>query len=291
MSGHGHGHGHGHTDIDWARMGDQLERGAGLYAPALREAFAWLRGLTGPVADVLDLGAGPGAISALLAVAFPEAEVVAVDGSAPLLDRARARAERDGLRITTRHADLPDGLDTLPAGEAGLVWVSGALHHLGDQQDALRRIARLLRPGGLLALQEGGLAPRYLPRDFGLGRPGLQERLDAAQEEWFAAMRASLPGHTRAHEHWPAMMAAAGLEPAGTRSFLTDLPAPLPDHAREHVLGDLTRRRETLAEHLSGEDVATLDRLIDAHAPDGVPLRPDVFMLTARTVHAARALS
>src|SRR5690606_7902869 len=125
------------------------------------------------VERVLDVGSGPGVMSCLLAETFPSAEVVAVDAGASLLDRVAARAGGRGLggRVVTRQAELPDGLDDL--GEADLVWSSHVLHHLGDQQQALTRLAARLRPGGLLALAEGGLPMRFLPRDIGFGRPGL----------------------------------------------------------------------------------------------------------------------
>jgi hypothetical protein len=101
------------------------------------------------------------------------------------------------------------------------------VHHLGDQDDAVRRLAALVRPGGVLAIAEGGLSLRSLPRDIGIGRPGLEARLDVAREEWFAEMRAVQPGAVSTVEHWPGLLAAAGLSPCGTRSFLVEHAAPL----------------------------------------------------------------
>ncbi|MRT44546.1 SAM-dependent methyltransferase, partial [Xylella fastidiosa subsp. multiplex] len=80
--------------------------------------------------------------------------------------------------------------------------------------------AARLAPGGTLAIMEGGLPARFLPRDIGIGRPGLQARLDVLEEEWFADMRASLPGAVAEAEDWPALMTTAGLRPTGTRTFL-----------------------------------------------------------------------
>ncbi|MGW2539941.1 class I SAM-dependent methyltransferase, partial [Kitasatospora sp. NPDC001574] len=185
---HGHGHTHGHhqgpgTDFDWDALAAHLEREAELRASAVTEAARWLRGLLDGVAvdRVLDVGSGPGVIAGLLADAFPSAEVVAVDQSAALLDRARARSAG---RITTQQADLPDDFTAL--GAADLIWSANAIHHLGDQQAALTALAGALRPGGLLAVVERGLPARFLPRDLGLGRPGLQARLDAAHEDTFS---------------------------------------------------------------------------------------------------------
>lgn len=234
---HTQGHTHGHThntvadDLDWELLATHLETGGELHLPAHRSTAARLRELVGPdrqVRRVLDIGSGPGVMTCVFAEAFPDAEVVAVDGTPALLDRALARAERLGLagRVSVRHARLPEGLADDALGTADLVWSSKAVHHLGDQQGALDALVRVLRPGGMLAVAEGGLPMRFLPRDLGFGRPGLQTRLDALQEDRYQAMRAGLPGSVPVVEDWPAMLRRAGL--TGTRAFTTllDLPAP-----------------------------------------------------------------
>ncbi|MFC5662974.1 class I SAM-dependent methyltransferase [Kitasatospora misakiensis] len=282
---HAHQHDHG-ADFDWEALAVHLEREAEVQSPAVTEAAQWLYGLRdgAPVRRVLDVGSGPGVIAGLLADVFPAAEVVAVDQSAALLERARARS---GGRVGTQRADLPGEFDTL--GEADLIWSGNAIHHLGDQQAALTALAGALRPGGLLAVAERGLPARYLPRDLGLGRPGLQARLDAAHEEVFAAMREAVPETVAVVEDWPAMLAAAGLVPSGTRTFLVDRPAPLDASAREFLHVQLSRRREQLDEQLDAGDRAVLDALLDREAPTGILTRPDAFYLAAITVHTARA--
>ncbi|MFG2287248.1 class I SAM-dependent methyltransferase [Streptomyces sp. NPDC048595] len=297
-TGPGHHHArHDSAQIDWEALGPILERGAELHTPLHEQIAAWLRELltgvagTGPdgVRRVLDVGSGPGVVSCLLARAFPAAEVVAVDAAGALLERARARAGRLGLgdRIHTHHAEVPDGLDAL--GGADLIWSSRALHHVGDQRAAVAALAGHLRPGGLLAVCEGGLAPRYLPRDIGVGRPGLQSRLDAAGEEWFTAMRTALPDAADDIEDWPAFLADAGLRTPRTRSFLLDLPAPLSAEARGYVQTRLTRSVDLYGDLLDADDRTTLARLADPDDPAGVTRRPDVFLLSAQTVHTACA--
>jgi SAM-dependent methyltransferase len=291
----GHDHHHDHGDIDWDAMAALLEREAELRIPFVEEALAWLRGLLleggcGPdtAGRVLDVGSGPGVFTALLARAFPQAEVVAADGEPNLLRRARDRAAQEGVasNVTTQEARLPDDLGAL--GSADLIWTSNVVHHLGDQQSALDSLAGAVRPGGLLAVVERGLSPRFLPRDVGIGRPGLLSRLEAANEERYTAMREALPGHTRVVEDWPAMLARAGLVPAGTRTFLTDLPAPLDASARTHLHDRLSRARDTLGEWLTSEDTLVLDALLDDDSPQGIRQRPDAFYLTATTVHVGR---
>jgi SAM-dependent methyltransferase len=285
---HGH-HGHAHGgDTDWGALAALLEAEAELHAPAYGEALAWLGEEAAAPGLIVDAGSGPGVIACQFAQVFPGARVVAVDASEPLLERARARAARLGVagRFGTVAGELPDALDRLD-GPADLLWASRSLHHLGDQKAALTAFAARLAPGGTLAILEGGLPSRYLPRDLGFGRPGLHARLDAAQEDRFARMRAELPGAVAEAEDWPALLAAAGLKHTGTRSFLLDVPAPVPDRVRAFVAGVLGRTREIHADALDAEDRAALDRLLDPTDPGSVHRRPDVFVLAAHTVHRA----
>ncbi|WP_039947005.1 class I SAM-dependent methyltransferase [Streptomyces sp. NRRL S-118] len=295
MSPHHHHHGHRSTDsgtdtdIDWNELLPLLERGAELQTPLYRRVTAWLGELVpaAGVRRVLDVGSGPGVLSCLLAEAFPYAKVVAVDSTPQLLERARDRAASLGLaRVTTRHAELP--ADTADLGQADLIWAAGSLHHLGDQRAALAGLAGLLRPGGLLVLVEGGLQSRHLPQYTGVGRPGLEARIDAANADWFAGMRAALPGAKEETDDWRALLTAAGLTPSGTRSFLHDVPAPVTDAVRDHVVSHFTWQRDSLGERLAADDRAALDRLLDPADPLSVHRRPDVFVLGARTVHTAR---
>ncbi|MCX5371988.1 class I SAM-dependent methyltransferase [Streptomyces sp. NBC_00015] len=286
---HSHGHGHGHdTDIDWAEMAPHLEAQAELFTPLYERALSWLgREVTEP-GLIVDVGSGPGVVSCLFAETFSGARVTAVDGSAPLLERARQRADRLGYgdRFGTLTGELPDVLAELDY-PADLLWAGRSLHHLGDQRAALAAFAERLAPGGTLAIMEGGLPTRFLPRDLGFGRPGLEARLDALQEEWFARMRTDLPGCVEEAEDWAALLGAAGLKHARTRSFLLDLPAPASDRARAYVAASLSRLRDVFGDTLGSDDRAVLDRLLDPQDEAGVHRRPDVFVLAAHTVHTA----
>ncbi|MFJ8310418.1 MULTISPECIES: class I SAM-dependent methyltransferase [unclassified Streptomyces] len=286
-----HEHAHGTPDLDWDSIAPFLENEAEALASVYQQAaarVAELRPAAG-IRRILDIGSGPGVVSCLLAEAFPEAEVVAVDSTPALLERTRERAQRLGVagRVRTLKAEVPGQIDEL--GQADLIWMGNSLHHIGDQRAALAALAGLLRPGGALLLVEGGLRARHLPRDFGIGRTGLEARLEAVTEEWFADMRASLPGAKEEIEDWAQLFTDAGLEPVGTRSYLADHPAPIGASVRELAIAGFARRRDSMADRLSREDLATLDRLLDPADPQGLANRPDVFMLTARSVHIGLA--
>ncbi|MEW1631830.1 class I SAM-dependent methyltransferase [Streptomyces sp. NPDC089173] len=293
---HAHPHAHGPgaagagTEFDWDVMGPMLEQEAELNSGTYEEAARWIAALpTAPtVRRVLDIGSGPGVVTCLLAEVFPDAEVVAVDPTPALLERTAERARRLGVsdRVRTVEAELPRDAGRLD--EADLIWAGNSLHHMGDQRAALAGFAGLLRPGGTVALLEGGLPTRRLPRDLGIGRPGLEARMDAAFAVRFDRMRAELPDAKREAEDWSALIAAVGLMPQGTRSFLLDLPAPLSAPARAHVITKLTREHDVLGELLDAEDRAVLERLLDPEDPASLHHRPDVYLLTARTVHLGR---
>jgi SAM-dependent methyltransferase len=266
-----HSH-HGH--FDWAVRGQELVGEGEVTAPMVDQALGWLAERVPDARDVLDVGSGPGVAACAFAQLLPQARVLAVDGAAPLLAMARERASRLGVgdRLATRQAALPEGLADLP--QADLVWVSGVAHHLPDPVAALRALGDLVRPGGLLALREGGLPTRFLPDGV---VPGLVPRLEAIAEELVA----------KGEHPAPDLLRAAGLQPAGSRSFLLDLPAPVSPTVRQHLHRRLAMLQGFVGDHATPADQAALASLIDQDAPDGVLRRPDVFLLVASTVHTA----
>ena len=98
---------------------------------------------------VVDLGCGPGNLTAALAQRWPGADVVGVDNSAEMLSTARAKeGQRPGLSFA--FGDLRDWRPARPVdvlvSSAVLQWVPGHL-------DLLRRWPEALAPGGWLAIQ------------------------------------------------------------------------------------------------------------------------------------------
>src|SRR5687768_11431542 len=126
---HEHHDGHGHVHLDeahWAAWAAHAELEGEVLLGFVTEAAAWLTELRGPgapaVGRILDLGSGPGVGTCELARRFPDAQVVAVDSSRAMLDRAAGRAAAEGLdgRVITRLASMPAGLDGL--GPADVIW-------------------------------------------------------------------------------------------------------------------------------------------------------------------------
>lgn len=277
-------HGHHDQQPDWSVRGPSLVSDGEVTAPMVDQALGWLAERVPGAEWVLDVGSGPGVAACRFAELLPSARVLAVDGAAPLLALARERAERLGVgdRLATREVSLPADLADLPP--ADLVWVSGVVHHLPDPVATLGALGALVNPGGLLAVREGGLPTRFLPDG---AAPGLLPRTEAVGEELVAGADHPM-GIVARHADWPDLLREAGLRPAGSRTFLLDLPAPVSPAIRRHVHGRLSMLDDSLGERLDPADRTTLSRLLDPEAPDGVLHRPDLFLLTASTVHTAQ---
>jgi SAM-dependent methyltransferase len=249
----------------------------------MAEVIAWVRHVAGgrPVHRILDIGAGTGNGALALAGAFPGAQVTAVDQSGELLARLRDKAAERGLdeRVQTVEADLDQDWPAL--GPADLTWSSMALHHLGDPDRALREIFAATRPGGLLAVAEMTGSHRFLPDDIGLGRPGLEERVQAA----VAAHHAEAMPHLGAD--WGPLLARAGWTGVGERAFGIEVSAPLPAGAGRFARAYLRRVRGHLDGGLAADDQAALDVLLADDGSGSVLRREDLTIRATRTLWTA----
>ncbi|MFE0728665.1 class I SAM-dependent methyltransferase [Streptomyces antibioticus] len=98
---------------------------------------------------VLDAGCGTGrALTPLRAAVGPSGVVVGLDLTPAMLEAAvRAGRDRDGRLLLADVAALP-----LRSGSFDAVFGAGLVSHLADPTENLRELARVVRPGGTLAL-------------------------------------------------------------------------------------------------------------------------------------------
>jgi ubiquinone/menaquinone biosynthesis C-methylase UbiE len=163
---------------------------------ARRVVLPWaLQGFR-PHGDVLEIGAGSGAMAAELLAMYPNIGLTVTDVDDEMVEVAGARLSQFGDRVTARHADataLPFPDNTF---DAVLSWVM--LHHTVEWEKALAEAIRVLRPGGQLVgydllstpplrllhpasdhshrmihLSELREAPRDLPVDGAIVKPSL----------------------------------------------------------------------------------------------------------------------
>ncbi|MGA8087584.1 MAG: metalloregulator ArsR/SmtB family transcription factor [Terracidiphilus sp.] len=129
-----------------------------------------------PPMVIADLGAGDGSFSLLLAQ--NAAKVIAVDSSAKMIEFAREQARRHHVKnIDYRLGDMEE----LPIEDEAidLVFFSQSLHHALHPQHAIAEAARILRPGGRIAILD-------------LAKHRFEEAREMYADEWLGFSEAEL---------------------------------------------------------------------------------------------------
>jgi len=111
------------------------------------------RASVGPGSDALDVCCGTGDLTlALRRRIGPDGRVVGCDFSEPMLEVARQKSGEEGLAVEFGWADALD----LPYGDASFdaLTVGFGARNLADLENGLAEMARVLRPGGRLAILE-----------------------------------------------------------------------------------------------------------------------------------------
>jgi SAM-dependent methyltransferase len=229
---------------------------------------------------VLDAGCGPGAQLGLLRDAVaPGGHVVGLDLDAGNVEVATALWP-DELASGALRLDSGD-VTNLPfdTGTFDACWTSLALHHVAAPATALREIARVTAPGGLVAVLDGddGLSFPFLPWP-----PDLEERVRAA------ASRGATENYGGTHDstllpylgrELPRLLREAGLTEIAIRT-VADLDAAPLDPARKTRLRDWLRGwiDGRLRDYLTPRDRAAVLALVDPENPADLLAAPDFFI-------------
>lgn len=96
---------------------------------------------------VLDIGCGPGNSTVLLKERWPNADVVGLDSSKNMIDKAR----QEYPNITWLHQSVTEDLSAL--GQFDVVFSNAALQWMPDHEALLPKLFALVREGGVLAVQ------------------------------------------------------------------------------------------------------------------------------------------
>ena len=129
-----------------------------------------------PPMVIADLGAGDGSFSLLLAQNAKN--VIAVDSSAKMIEFAREQAHRNHVKnVDYRLGDMEE----LPIDDEAvdLVFFSQSLHHALHPQHAIAEAARILRPGGRIAILD-------------LAKHRFEEAREMYADEWLGFSEAEL---------------------------------------------------------------------------------------------------
>ncbi|MER7516661.1 methyltransferase domain-containing protein [Streptomyces sp. NPDC126499] len=134
-------HGH-HESVLRSHSWRTVENSAAYLVPELRSGL-----------DVLDVGCGPGTITADLAARVAPGRVTGVDAAADVLVKARAAAAERGLdNVEFAVADVH--ALAFPDDSFDVVHAHQVLQHVGDPVQALREMRRVCRPGGVVAARD-----------------------------------------------------------------------------------------------------------------------------------------
>ena len=199
---------------------------------------------------VLDAGCGSGRVTELLVERLPRGQVIALDGSPAMIAAARTRLARYGDRVTYLVADLGG---RLPVAEPVDAILSTATFHWVPDHDALfRNLAAVLRPGGRLVAQCGGIG------NIATVRAALAEVGDG----WLG------PAHFETPEATRARLEAAGF--VDVETWLNPEPTPLePGEPLETYLATVVLGAHL--ERLPAEARATFVRAVTERLP-----RPEI---------------
>lgn len=227
-----------------------------------------------PEMRVLDLACGDGFYTRRLADRLgPGASITGVDLNLAYLAQAGEEAARQSGRA--RIDFVAASFDRLPFldGTFDFVWCAQSLYSLPDPVVAIGHMARVLRPGGLVAVLENDtLHQVFLPWPVRLELP-----LRTAELQSF------LGGARNSSKYYvgrrlPALLAAAGLEPLRMTTHAFDRQAPLGVAERELLQSYLEEVAERVAPHLDAALLQELRQLVDPGSPQHLLGQPYMTM-------------
>lgn len=248
---------------------------SGFHRAFERELQAVVDGLPlGAAMRVLDLACGDGFYTRRIAERLGSgASITGADLNLAYLAKAGAEASRH--RGLARIQFVAASFDRLPFadGTFDLVWCAQSLHSLPDPAVAISHMARVLRPGGLVAVLENDtLHQVFLPWPVHLELP-----LRAAE------LRSLLEGSRNSSKYYvgrrlPALLAAAGLEPLRMTTHAFDRQAPLGAAERDLLQSYLEEVSERVARHLDTVLLAELRQLVEPGSARHLLTQPHLTM-------------
>jgi len=252
----------------------------------LEPMIRWLR--ADQHSDVLDAGCGRGIATFIFA--DQACTVVGVDRDTIALQHANTLLRETSFSdmVMFQQADLyqlPFENDTFD-----VVWTSYVIHHIADKLHVVDELKRVLKPGGTLAIREGGLPLQMLPHDIGLGEPGLQDRLRVAQNTWFTDMTRDTLSDEKPYPYgWSQLLLDADFTDIQARTFTTDFLPSFNKSQQEFVLYYLQRtlERDTgkYGPLLNDSDRQVIEQLIDENSVSYVLNRSDLHVRYGLSVY------
>ena len=100
---------------------------------------------------IVDLGCGPGHLTAVLARRWPDARIIGIDDSVEMLERAESQfPSRQWPTIEWRHEEIAAWAPSQPV---SILFSNAALHWLGNHQNLFPHLMAVVSTGGALGVQ------------------------------------------------------------------------------------------------------------------------------------------
>ncbi len=237
-----------------------------------------------PGMRVLDLPCGDGFYTRRLAERLgPAGAVTGVDTNRTYV--RDARTELTGRPAGATIDVIVASFDRLPFPDEafGFAWCAQSLYSLPDPVVVLRHLARVLRPGGILAVLENDTMHQVvLPWPARLELP-----LRVAE---LRALSAATPDPSKYYigRRLPAVLAAAGLEPLSMSTRAIDRQAPLGEPERVLLQSYLEEVADRVAPYLDPSLFAELRHLKDPESPLHLLRQPYLTMTWLNVLALAR---
>ena len=226
-----------------------------------------------PDMRVLDLACGDGFYTQRIAERLgPGGFITGADINLPYVAEARDAARQRGHAkinfVVAPFDHLPFRDDTFD-----FVWCAQSLYSLPDPVVAIKHMARVLRPGGIVAVLENDTMHQvFLPWPVGLELP----------LRW-AELRSFLEGSGNSGKYYvgrrlPAVLAAGGLEPLRMTTHAFDRQAPLAHAEKELLQSYLEEVAKRVAPYLDAALLAELRQLVDSQSPRRLLTQPHLTM-------------
>ena len=263
--------------IDTATYIRQLKESYPLREPLLREIIqAW--GLP-PGSRGLDVGCGIGQLDLLLAEGVgPGGHVTGLDSSPEFLRYAEDLVRRSNLsdQISFRAGDVHH----LPFDDGAFDWVWSVdcvgYPGVGDPPPLLRKLARVVKPGGKLAILTW-TSQKLLP-----GYPVLEARLNVNSAAIIQHIKAKSPESNFLRAlGW---FHNAGFDDVKARTFVGEVSAPLNEEIRIALISFFQMLWGEPLSGISKEDWEEYERLCLPESPDFILNVPDYYAFFTYTM-------
>ena len=226
-----------------------------------------------PAMKVLDLACGDGFYSRRIADRLgPGGSVTGVDLNLAYLNEARQEAARQTGEVTIDFVAASFDRLPFPDDTFDFVWCAQSLYSLPEPVVVLRTLARVLRPGGIVAVLENDTMHQvFLPWPVRLELPLRAAELRALSET-------RNPNKYYVGRRLPAVLAEAGLEPLKMATQAIDRQAPFGEAERALLQSYLEGVANRVAPYLDAPLLQELRQLNDPRSPDHMLRQPYLTM-------------